>query len=59
MRGNAVMRAKRVTGPSAQSILCTHVACERCTRCKSQPVFVTRNPTALDKERLCEKCLAS
>jgi len=30
MRGNPVMKAKRVHGPTPNTVLCTHVVLERC-----------------------------
>lgn len=54
MRGNSVMKAKRVTGPSAQSIMLTHMKLERCkiAGCKN-PVAVTRNPDGVTRVRTC------
>ena len=54
MRGNAVMKAKRVTGPSAQSIMLTHIRLERCkvAGCKN-PVVATLNPDGTTKIRAC------
>jgi hypothetical protein len=31
MRGNPVMKAKRVTGPTPNTVLCTRVVMERCS----------------------------
>jgi hypothetical protein len=44
----------RVTGPSAQRILLTHVASERCAHpgC-TEPVVVTYHPDALTRKRTC------
>ncbi len=59
-RGNAVMKAKRVTGDSARTILLRSIALERCGKCKKQgSVLFTRNPTGTKKERVCESCLGS
>lgn len=54
MRGNPAMRSKRVTGPSAQSIMLTHIRLERCkvAGCKN-PVVTTKNPDGLTKIRAC------
>lgn len=51
---NPVLRAKRVSGPSARTILNTHVALERCkiAGCNER-VLVTKNRTGVDKVRLC------
>ena len=48
------MRAKRVTGPSAQAIMLTHIRLERCKSegCENAPV-VTKNYTGVKKERFC------
>ena len=53
-RGNAVMKAKRVTGPTANATLRIHVALERCevAGCES-PVVVTRHPDYFTKDRAC------
>lgn len=42
-RGNAVLRAKRVTGPSAQSLLITACRLERCSvkGCNNAPLRST------------------
>lgn len=55
-RGNAVMKAKRVTGESAQTILLRHVALEHCKvkGCKER-VLVTKNPNGTTKHRMCAK----
>ena len=54
MRGNAVMKAKRVTGPSAQRMLLLKVALERCNvKGCTERVLVTRNPTGVDNVRYC------
>lgn len=55
-RGNAVMKAKRVTGESAQRILLRHMALEHCKvkGCK-EPVLVTKNPNGTTKHRMCEQ----
>jgi len=53
-RGNAVMAAKRIHGPSANTIMHTYIALERCNvkGCKNPPK-VTRNTTGIDKRRVC------
>ena len=53
-RGNAVMKAKRVTGESAQTILLRHVTLEHCKvkGCKER-VLITKNHTGVSKERIC------
>lgn len=40
MRGNAVLRAKRTTGPSAQTIMITHLRVSHCKHCSNAPVIV-------------------
>lgn len=53
-RGNRVMKSKRVTGESAQSILNTHVFNEHCNvRGCQNTVCVTRNPDGVTKLRQC------
>jgi hypothetical protein len=48
------MKAKRVTGESAQRILLTHVFNERChVRGCTQEVVATRNPDGVNKQRAC------
>lgn len=56
-RGNAVMKAKRVTGESARTILLRHMTLERCGKCGQQRVLYTKNSTGIDKERVCADCL--
>jgi len=38
MKGNAVMKAKRVTGPTPNTVLVIAVACETCDHCASAPL---------------------
>lgn len=57
-RGNAVMKAKRVTGDSARTILLRHIALERCSTAGcSNPPIRTKNRTAINKERKCLDCI--
>jgi hypothetical protein len=57
-RGNRVMKAKRVTGESAQTILLRHMVLEHCkVKGCSEPVLVTKNHTGVTKERICAKHL--
>lgn len=56
-RGNAVMKAKRVTGESARTILLRHMALEKCDKCRQERVLYTKNPTGTEKERVCAECL--
>jgi len=59
-RGNAVMKAKRVTGDSARTILLRHIALEKCGKCKQAgKVLFTRNPSGTKKERVCTDCLGT
>jgi hypothetical protein len=52
--GNRVMKAKRITGESAMTILNTHVRNERCNvRGCANHVCVTRNPDGVTKLRQC------
>lgn len=54
MAGNPAMRSKRVHGPSAQRTLILSVVLERChVKGCDNPVIVTRNPTAITKQRAC------
>lgn len=55
----SVMSTKRVTGPSANSILTMHVRLERCSTkgCKNAPL-ITKNPTGVKKVRVCEACMS-
>ena len=51
---NPAMRAKRVTGPSARTILLRAIACECCkVRGCTEPVLITRNPDGLTRDRAC------
>jgi hypothetical protein len=53
-RGNAVMKAKRVTGESAHETLRIHVLHERCeARGCQNPVLVTRHPDMNTRHRRC------
>lgn len=54
MRGNPVMKAKRVTGPTPNTVLLTHVKCERCyvKGCEA-PVVLVRNPNGTTQKRAC------
>jgi hypothetical protein len=57
-RGNAVMKAKRVTGDSARTILLRSITLERCGKCKQTGnVLYTHNPSGTKKERVCVNCL--
>ena len=57
-RGNPVMKAKRVTGDSARTILLRSIALERCSKCKSQgKVLYTENHSGTKKVRVCTDCL--
>lgn len=51
---NPAMRSKRVHGPSAHTIMHTHIRMERCNvaGCKNE-VIATRNPNGLTKIRAC------
>ena len=54
MRGNPVMKAKRVTGPTPNRVLRLHVAQERCLHAGCEnPVLVTRNPDGVTRIRTC------
>jgi hypothetical protein len=54
MQGNAVMRAKRVTGMSANRQLQIYIACERCNVAGcTKPVVVTKNTTGINYKRTC------
>jgi len=55
-RGNAVMKAKRVTGESANTILTRHVVLEKCGKCKER-ASVTWNYTGTHKVRSCMECM--
>lgn len=54
MKGNPVMKAKRVTGPTPHRVLLTHKALERCkvAGCQNE-VLVTLNPDGVTKIRYC------
>ena len=54
MRGNPVLKAKRVRGPSAHTIMHTYIALERCRvrGCKNHPE-VTFNPDGVTRLRYC------
>lgn len=54
MRGNPVMKAKRVTGPTPNQQLILHVRQERCSvpGCENEPI-VTRNFSMDRKRREC------
>lgn len=54
MRGNPVMKAKRVTGPTPNQQLLTNVRLERCSvpGCEREPIL-TRNFTMDRKRREC------
>lgn len=59
-RGNAVMKAKRVTGDSARTILLRSIALERCGKCKQTgKVLYTHNPNGTTKKRVCSDCLGT
>jgi hypothetical protein len=53
-QGNPAMRAKRVTGASAQAIMLLHMKLERCSieGCET-PAVVTKNHTGVSKVRFC------
>lgn len=55
-RGNAVMKAKRVHGESANTILLRHVTLEKCGKCKER-ASVTWNHSGTHKVRSCMECL--
>jgi hypothetical protein len=52
-RGNRVMAAKRVHGPSANTILRMHVALEKCSvaGCLQTPILTKPDP--IGKRRVC------
>ena len=52
MKGNAVMRAKRTTGPSPNSVLLMHVRCERCSvnGCNEPPLRSTSVDGTIKRE---------
>lgn len=52
MKGNPVMKAKRVTGPSPNTVLLTHVRCETCEMCDAPPLR-TRTVDGVRIERRC------
>lgn len=54
MKGNAVMKAKRVTGPSAQTQLALIMATMRCSHpgCDKPPI-VSFNRTGTDRRKAC------
>ena len=51
-RGNAVMKAKRTTGPSPNSVLLTKVKCERCSvkGCNEAPLRTTSKDGTILRE---------
>lgn len=58
-RGNAVMRAKRTTGPSPNTELLTRVKCETCdTRgCNNRPLRTDGRGGTI--KRVCATCLGA
>ena len=58
-RGNRVMKAKRVTGPSANSIMNTRIAITTCSvrGCSNEPLLT--DPRAGAVVRLCSDHIAS
>ena len=56
-RGNRVLQAKRVSGPSAQTLLCLAILRERCQKCglNEGTVSESRNGTIV---RVCVDCLS-
>ena len=54
-RGNSVLKAKRITGPSAQTLLCTVVALERCSvRGCTEPTFLTDELSVAGRRHRCK-----
>ena len=55
MRGNPVMKAKRVTGPTPNTVLCMKVAQERC-QC-GNPVTLSHSSAGGGIVRRCMECI--
>jgi hypothetical protein len=56
MRGNPAMKAKRVTGPTPNTVLCSRVAQERCyVKGCSDPVVLVRDVELHTVKRCCAK----
>lgn len=54
-RGNAIMAAKRTSGPSAERIMRERMACETCTDC-GKPAITSRTLDSGAIYRRCREC---
>lgn len=58
-RGNPVMKAKRVTGPTPNTVLLTACKTAKCSACGETGNVVRTIPTAGAVVRTCNKCLVA